>query len=268
MKDVEGDFRPGLNYLLFQRLTNSGRVLEVFEEILVEHGAMQSPLVCVTPVVDGVVRIDAVSEIPNIIPPSSPVSIVRFGTPDYLSVYMTEQGFDLASLFNDDYFKAIKLLLNNKLYVSCVKLLMSFIDTIAYLDAGDIPGGFKRWLENYIDLKSLSVTAEELWEFRNSLLHITGVDSRKVLAGKVWRVEMPGGLAVEDSDIKYFELRRMLFSIFDGIEKWIEDVKQMPEKVQILVERYDRVLSDVRYEMISPSESLNHPSERETLDPE
>jgi hypothetical protein len=273
VKDIDGTFLPGLNYLMFQRLTNSGRVLEVFDEVLTEQRATQSPLICITPVVDGVPRIGGVSEIPSVSPSPGSASIVRFGTPDYLLVYMTDEGFDLASLLNDDYFRAIKLLFNSRLYVSCLKLLMSFIDTIAYLDVGDIQGGFKKWLENHVELDSLGVTAEELWEFRNSLLHVTGVDSRKVLAGKVRRIsfylgQMPAGLSVENTDIKYFDLHRMLFAVFDGIEKWIEDFKQTPEKIRILIERYDRVLSDVRYEVISPSDALGDSSAFSTSNPE
>lgn len=107
---------------------------------------------------------------------------------NYLLEYMKPNGFDLPRLLNDDYFNAIRLLWNNKQYVSVMKLLLSFLDTVAYLDSGDTPGNFQKWLNNYADITSLDVTADELWELRNSLLHMTNSDSRKVARGEVRRI--------------------------------------------------------------------------------
>ena len=106
---------------------------------------------------------------------------------DYLTKYSTEDGFDLPRLLNDDFFVAIRLLFNNRCYVSAANLLMSFIDSIAFVEYGDCTGGsnFCRWLESYVDLQSIGITAEEIWEHRNSLVHMTNLDSRKVLSGKV-----------------------------------------------------------------------------------
>lgn len=56
---------------------------------------------------------------------------------DYLLAYRRGTSFDLTALFNDDYFRAVKLLWNNEYYVSAVKLLMSAVDTFGHLEHGD-----------------------------------------------------------------------------------------------------------------------------------
>ncbi len=45
------------------------------------------------------------------------------------------------------------------------------------------PGNFSKWLAAYADLTPLGVTAKELWEFRNGLLHMINLSSRAVTAG-------------------------------------------------------------------------------------
>ena len=106
----------------------------------------------------------------------------------YLSAYMTPRGFDFPRLFNDDFFLAIRLTYNNKHYVSCTKLLVSFLDTVAYLAFGDAPKNFQQFLDKYADLSTIAVASEELWEFRNALLHMTNNESRKVNQGSVRRL--------------------------------------------------------------------------------
>ena len=70
----------------------------------------EGSIYCITPVVDGVVNID---------------EVVNFSIeptfPDYLKVYLTETGFDLPRLINDDYLVAIKMLMNERKYVSALK---------------------------------------------------------------------------------------------------------------------------------------------------
>jgi hypothetical protein len=48
---------------------------------------------------------------------------------DYSAKYLTDEGFDLPQLLNDDFFVAIKLLFNNRGYVSATKRLLSFVDS-------------------------------------------------------------------------------------------------------------------------------------------
>lgn len=133
---------------------------------------------------------------------------------------------------------------------------MSFVDTISYLHEGDCLGNFQRWLNSFVDLPAVGVTADELWEFRNSLLHMTNTDSRKVIAGRVRRLSfyvgtLPSGFAAEDADAKYFDLHGLILAITYGLEKWINAFNREPARSTEFFERYDRILSDVRYEVLS-----------------
>jgi hypothetical protein len=257
-RQEDGSFEAGIEYRMFQRMTNGGRLCEVFEEVLSELGAGPAPMICLTPVVDGTVRIDRVGRLPEAPIKLDRVRISRFAAPDYARVYLTDGGFDLARLLNDDYFRAIKLLFNERLYVSAAKLLMSFVDTVSYLHEGDKPGNFQRWLSAFVDLPSLGITSDEVWELRNSLLHMTNVDSRKVVAGKVRRLlffvgTMPCGFGPSDREVGYFNLYALIFALTEGLEKWAHCLNKQPSQMPELFERYDRVLSDVRYEVISHS---------------
>lgn len=109
--------------------------------------------------------------------------------PDYLQVYLTEGGFDFPQLIQDDYFDAIHLLWNNRKYMSCLKLVFSAIETLGYVEYGpDRNDCFAKWLDDYCDLGKVGVTSDELWELRNSLVHMTNLDSRKVRSGKTHRL--------------------------------------------------------------------------------
>jgi hypothetical protein len=159
---------PGLHSSVFEQMIYGGRGLEVFEDVLDELNAPPSPLVCITHVVDGVVRIDKVHDLVEPSQPLRAVLVDRFAMPDYVTLYLTDDGFDLARLLNDDYFRAIKLLYQERLFVSAAKLLMSFIDTVAYLNEGDCQGNFQRWLDMYVATPSLRITADELRSDRGS----------------------------------------------------------------------------------------------------
>jgi hypothetical protein len=171
---------------------------------------------------------------------------------DYLPRYLTDDGFDLPSLLNDDYFLAIKLLFNNSYYVSATKLLISFIDTIGSIEFGDDGSNtFVRWLDTYVDLTPVGITAEELWEHRNSLLHMTNLDSRKVLAGKVKRLScyvgtLPKGFPSEGQDQKYFNLQTLIHAVAAGMSIWAATFNTHRNKFETFVRRYDLVVSDNR----------------------
>jgi len=97
-------------------------------------------------------------------------------------------------------------------------------------------------------------TRSEVWEFRNSLLHMTNLDSRKVLAGAVRRLmfyvgTMPEGIPMEDDEAKYFSLIDLIMETTNALERWFESFSAAPSKFKDFVERYDRVVSDVRYAM-------------------
>lgn len=147
------------------------------------------------------------------------------------------------------------MLYNNGHYVSALKLLMSFIDTVSYLEFGDIAKSFQQWLDKYVDLNSIKVTSTELWEMRNSILHMTNSDSRKVLKGEVHRLmfyvgTLKKGLSDKTDEAKYFELINLITIISDGIQQWAKTYNINPSKFTDFVNRYNRIFSDSRYETI------------------
>jgi len=173
---------------------------------------------------------------------------------DYLSAYVTDEGIDLPRLFNDDFFVATKLLWNAKHYISAAKLLMSAVDTLAFLAFGDVPRNFQKWLETFADLSGLNATADELWELRNSLLHMTNSDSRRVSAGTVRRLTfyvgyLQPGDPTEDGESKFFSLWDFLQIVAQGVARFIESLNSDRSKFPVFVERYDSILSDSRYQI-------------------
>lgn len=171
---------------------------------------------------------------------------------DYLFAYQKGNNFDLPALFNDDYLRAIKLLWNNKHYVSAMKLLMSTLDTVGYLEFGDKPGSFQAWLTDYANLGELGVTADELWELRNSLLHMTNLDSRRVVSGKVSRLmfyigQLPEGHPPGDEEAKYLGMWQLIQCVAQAMSAYCNSFNVDPAKFRTFAERYDRVISDVRY---------------------
>lgn len=171
---------------------------------------------------------------------------------DYLKNYVSDEGFDVPRMLNDDFFLAIKMLFNAGYYISAAKLLVSFVDTMAYLESGDGGGpAFQKWVSNHVDLASLGITVEELWEHRNSLLHMSTPNSRKVTAGKVRRLvayigQLPPGSPSEDAEAKWFDLFGLIRAVAKGVERYIISMNAEPASLVLFCERYDHVLSDTR----------------------
>lgn len=254
--EVTGERINALKYEKFRVLMQMNLHMQVFEEIFQSFNASATPLFCITPVVEGELRVDAEQEM--IIPnehETEEVKSIEFWFSDYLTHYMTEEGFDLSRLVNDDYLLAIKLLYNNRHYVSALKLLMSFIDTIAFLEFDDTHRNFQKWLDQYVNLSDLQIVSDELWEMRNSLLHMTNVDSRKVRKGDVQRLmfyvgTLTKGLPDKTDEAKYFELMGLIRAVAYGVDRWANSYNIDRTKFQIFVDRYDRIISDSRYQTV------------------
>ncbi len=254
--EATGETINALKYEKFRKLTQMNLHTQVFEEIFQSFNASQTPLFCLTPVIDGELKIDATQEftIPDV-HEIEEVKSVEFWFSDYLTHYMSEEGFDMSRLINDDYLLAIKLLYNNGHYVSALKLLMSFIDTLAFLEFDDTSRNFQRWLDQYVDLSDLEIVPDELWEMRNSLLHMTNSDSRKVRKGVVKRLmfyigTLTKGLPNESDEAKYFELMALIRAVAYGVDKWANSYNIERSKFQSFVDRYDRIVSDFRYQTV------------------
>jgi hypothetical protein len=255
---VDADFGHARRFALPRTFTQGewsaqqrkGMDLGLFDEGLTHYRAGREPLVGLTAIVDGVPRRDVVVDL-------SPVhgDKVGMGLPgdmdDWLVRYTEGDLFRFDKLINDDYFAAIKLLFNARHVASAAKLLMSCIDTLAFVEHGDRSGNFARWLEDHVDLASLGITAAELWEFRNAIVHMTNLSSRAVLAGKVSPIMpfigadhlMPRG---EAGGMKPFNLYSLLMAVSAGIGKWAETYNADRAKFLKFIERYDTMISDCR----------------------
>jgi hypothetical protein len=262
---VNHDYKSAKRYRLsvplewseYQGRMRLGSHLAVFEGIFRDCHAPAQPLCAITPIVDGMPRILAVTNLGPLnlddlknTPLSRPGAMV-----DYLKAYVHDGGFDLPRLINDDYFNAIKLLFNAGHYVSCAKLLMSFIDSVAFIDLGDAPRNFVKWLEQYAALTPLGVTAEELWEFRNGLLHMTNLSSRSVVKGAtppliMYVGNVPQGFRGSAHVEKYFNLKQLLDLVADAVSKWTATYNTSPDKFIEFVTRYDLTISDSRLAVV------------------
>ena len=242
----------------FFALTRLGRHLEVFVQVFDEFDAPARPLCCVTPIVDDQPMIDLVCEDTRFsFTPHQGHPKVGLGTmSDYLDDYMTTGGLDIPRLINDDYFNAIRLLFNHRSWVSCMKLLASFVDTVAFLEFGDVSGNFQKWLDTYANMQRLGITSAQLWEMRNSLLHMSNLDSRKVLSGREKRVGFcvgPKGMApMSDIACTYFNLNDLIEEIAAALSVWVDSLNHDRAKFLRFVERYDRIISDARPSRIRP----------------
>jgi hypothetical protein len=180
---------------------------------------------------------------------------------DYLLKFMTKDGFDIMRLFDEDFLKAFKLCWNDRRYASAVKLLTSFIDTIAFLEFGDEPHNFQKWLDTYCELSRIGITSDELWEFRNSIVHMTNARSRKVLSGKVLPLVIyVGGVHPIDlpkaDGLKPLGLWQLYLELEEGLVKWIESFNSDRTKLEVFIDRYDGVISDARYQRFEVSPEL------------
>lgn len=118
----------------------------------------------------------------------------------------------------------------NGLYVSSMKLLLSAVDTMAFLVTGNNRrDDFINWLNKYVGLSETGVTADELWEHRNALLHMTTLDSDKVKQGKIVRLIPYKEPANQPSkplpNSKYYSINKLWFAIASGLDKFVKDIE-------------------------------------------
>jgi hypothetical protein len=172
---------------------------------------------------------------------------------DYIGTFFTEEGFDFTGLINADFFQPVRILFQNQHYVSATKLLTVAIDSIAFVEFGELQGEniFVKWLHKYADIPKLGITPEELWEHRNSLLHMSNLDSRKVLSGKVRRLiayvgEIDPNVKLDSTNVGYYNLQKLICEIGYACGRWCETYGVDREKIHSFVERYDLIASDAR----------------------
>ncbi|MCK5311629.1 MAG: hypothetical protein KAJ62_05940 [Desulfobacteraceae bacterium] len=233
----------------FNRLQEVGKAYELFSEVFDYYDTIREPLICYTGVKNGKPIVDYIR---NIFNNEKLCSQIHFhSAPDYLIKYIDDKGFHIDELLNDDFMKAIKLLFNKGHYISATKLLLSAIDSFAFLEFGDEKNIFKIWVDQFLNLKELQITADEIWELRNSILHMTNYESRKVSKGQIkkliiWIVDVESNLPNETSDGKYININKLYFETANAIEKWITSMKD----IESFIKRYDLIISDSRYSKV------------------
>ncbi len=180
---------------------------------------------------------------------------------DYFGTFFTRDEFDFTGLINADFFQPVRILYQSQHYVSAAKLLVVAIDSIGYVEYGDIKENtFIKWLNTYADLSAVGITADELWEHRNSLLHMSNLDSRKVLSGKVRRLvaylgKLPAGVVQPEEKAGYYSLKALILAIANAVGNWANTYDGDREKIHSFVKRYDLIASDARMLKIKINEN-------------
>lgn len=237
-----------LRYSKYLELCDYGYQNIIWEEILHLLNAGSEPLLVVSAVVDGEILVDLQQELKSCTKEVNKIEM--YSAPDYLLQYSDGSSFHLNRLIDDDFFTPIKLLLNNKHYISALKLLLSSIDSFAYLEYGDEPQIFARWLRSYMDYQKINVMPEEIWELRNAIIHMSSYDSRKVSNGKVSRLIIQISQHSEDVsnltyDGKFLNLYTFYRLVAYAVEKWLTTVFE-EKRFEQFFERYDKIVSENR----------------------
>lgn len=237
-------------YNSFDRLgQNISPQLEEFFQFI---GASSSPLFVRTPVKDGGVFFNATTTPENYSLESLREQLGLKGhQEDWLLRYTGDEGIKVQELVDDDYMKAVKLLFNNGLYVSAMKLLLSAIDSLAYIEHGNEGNVFIKWMDEFSRLERIGITSSELWELRNGLLHMTNLHSKKVAKKTIRRISFYVAKTNEkpdfgDDGIYYFNFMDLVYVFSSAVANWLESYNVNREKFYKFVERYDTTISDSR----------------------
>lgn len=242
----------GISILNYNNLVLNNSISVLLENIFQHEDSSNTPLFVATILKDDNIIVDEIFKSEPIHSSLKFKKITERIPKHYFEAYLTNDGFDLFSLLNDDFFKAIKLLFQNKFYVSSIKLLLSTIDSISFLEFGDESKIFVKWLEKYCELNKVGITNEELWEFRNSLLHMTNNKSRKVIQNKVSPLQFY--IASDNSfkptsgdNTKFFNLNLLIDEYLEGLKRWSKCFEDDSIKLDLFFTRYDLIISDYRY---------------------
>jgi hypothetical protein len=170
----------------------------------------------------------------------------------YFGKFFTKKQFDFSGLINKDFFDPVRILFQNQYYISSAKLLLVAIDSMGFIEYGDSKKNpFISWLDEYSNLKEIGITSNELWEHRNSLLHMSNLDSRKIRSGHTRRLVayvgyLPEDVVLSDARTGYYDFQKLIFIIAKSIENWGLTYNIDRNKIHSFVERYDLVASDAR----------------------
>ncbi|WP_300674569.1 hypothetical protein [Desulfoluna sp.] len=237
----------------YQDLCDVGKSYEIFGDIFNYYNSVENPLMCVSIIVDGKLSID--KEVPVYINDKD-VSEIHLREPqNYLDKYSDYAGFHIDKLIEDDFLNAVSMLIKSGHYIEGTKLLLSSIDSFAFLELGDVRNNFIIWIENHLNLQKLNITAQELWELRNSLLHMTNYESRRVIKGDVTRLivqagYLPDEVQNETNTGKYLNIHKFYAETNNAVENWLLETIQDPKKLKTFINRYNLIVSNARFTKI------------------
>lgn len=167
-----------------------------------------------------------------------------------MSKYIKDGFFDLTALINDDFVIAMKTLWNAKQYNSNLKLLLCFIDTMSFVSTGSSsPNTFKGWLKKYVELDKLGISEDELWEHRNSILHLSTYESTKVRDGKIRKLVPYAGQTKppHSSEHAYYSLYDLQMEVFQGVGRYLNVMAENERMRKIFCDNYEKTVSDMHY---------------------
>jgi len=230
-----------------------GKVYELFIEIFDYYNSPERPLMCISIIKNGSLKIDG--ELPIYNDDIAHKKIHIRSTPTYLEQCYDNKEFHVDRLIYDDFLEAIEMLLATQHYIEALKLIISSIDSFAFLELGDVNKNFNTWINTYFDLDALRVSAEELWELRNSILHMTNFESRNVIGGKVSRLILQistiSNLRPNKTfDGKYLNIHQFYAETTIAVEKWLASITSNTGKLRSFIDRYDSIVSNSRYTTI------------------
>jgi len=136
---------------------------------------------------------------------------------------------------------------------------MSTIETLAYLEYGDVPNNFQQFLNAYFETiydknlwnNNAIITPQELWELRNAIIHTSTIISRKVknqqtlpitiffnISEKELYQQCPQTSVIDKiMDFDYF----MTNALINAISLWIKSYDN-PEKTSTLIGRCEHIM--------------------------
>ena len=169
---------------------------------------------------------------------------------NHLEPYFVDGDLALIRLVHDDFCLAIKSTFNARHFTSSLKLLLSFVDTMSFLYSGSSKTDeFKKWVDRFIDLSPVGITAEELWQHRNRLLHISGYESDKVKKGQ-FKMLIPfvgPGEPRLDGGTKYYPLQLLIHNTMLGVAACCEEVNASEDKLLAFLGSYEKTISDSHF---------------------
>ncbi len=176
---------------------------------------------------------------------------------DPLQGYIVDGKLDLIRLVNDDFCLAIKQTYNARHYTSALKLLLSFIDTISFIWSSESNAAtFKRWVVQYVDLRSVGISPDQLWEHRNALLHLTSYESRKVRSGQIPALTpfIGNGRPMMEPGVILYPLNVLMKEVMLGVTKCIEEVGRDATALERFLANYGETISDSYFRRYGASE--------------